>query len=165
MDNSVLDVELVASENYPLLLSKARSKQAMNLLRSSETLAKASRIIAMKTAELRNAVLALVEQTERAAREADWPALYETTHEIRGLAGTAGLAATGRIANGLCHYLDSISGLGLAPDTAVASLHLDAIARSARTPDDTARHGDAVAQQLSALVARKLAEIKDSARD
>ena len=99
---------------------------------------------------------------EVAARAADWTSVYDTTHEIRGLAGTAGLIATGRIANGLCHYLDAIAELGLKPDGAIASLHLDAIVRSARTEDDTARHGDAVAQELSALVARKLAEIKDS---
>ncbi len=130
-------------------------------LKSSDILAKASRVIAMKTAELQGAVLTLVGEMERAGRAADWAAVYDATHEIRGMAGTAGLIATGRIANGLCRYLDSMSELGLPPDGVVTSLHLDAIGRSARTEDDTARHGDAVAEQLSALVTRKLAEIKD----
>jgi hypothetical protein len=88
--------------------------------------------------------------------------VYAATHEIRGLAATAGLAATGRIANVFCHYLDAVAQLGLAPETAIAKLHLNALVRSARTEDDTARHGDLVAQELSALVARKLAELKDS---
>ncbi len=149
--------------DYPPLLSKARSRQAMNLLRSPETLNKAKRIIALKTGELRGAVLELVARVEDAARAGDWALVYDTTHEIRGLAGTAGLNATGRIANGLCHYLDTVARLGMVPDVPVASLHLDAIARSARTEDEAAQHGDAVAQQLAALVARKLAEIKDSA--
>jgi hypothetical protein len=50
---------------------------------------------------------------------------------------------------------------GSAPDASIASLHLDAIVRSARTEHDAARHGDAVAQELSMLVARKLAEVKE----
>ncbi|HEY4942821.1 MAG TPA: hypothetical protein VII56_15435 [Rhizomicrobium sp.] len=162
MHKNAPKIELVAAADYPSLLPKTRSGQAMATLKSHDTLAKASRIIALKTAELRGAVLELVKQMEQAARAADWPSVYDTTHEIRGLAGTAGLAATGRIANGLCHYLDAIAALGLKPDSAITSLHLGAISRSARTDDDAARHGDAVAQQLSALVARKLSEIKDS---
>ncbi|MEJ0028240.1 MAG: Hpt domain-containing protein [Rhizomicrobium sp.] len=150
--------------DYPPLLSEAGRKQAMAKLKSSETLARASRVIALKTAELRGAVLALVDELGAAMRARDWPTVFSATHEIRGLAGTAGLVATGRIANGLCHYLDSIAQLGIEPDAAVAGLHLDAVIRSARTEDDAARHGDAVAQQLAALVARKLAEAKVSAR-
>ncbi len=155
------NVEMVPVDEIPPLLSKARSRQAMNLLKSSATLAKASRILAMKADEMRGAVLALVEQVEDEARGGDWPAVYATTHEIRGLAGSAGLAATGRIANGLCRYLDAMAELKMAPDAAVATLHLGAIVRSARTEHDAARHGDAVAQELSLLVARKLAEIKE----
>ncbi|HEX4303779.1 MAG TPA: hypothetical protein VHZ78_13365 [Rhizomicrobium sp.] len=154
-------VEII--REYPPLLSKARSRQAMNMLRSPETISKASRIIALKSTELRGAVLELVARVEDAARAGDWALVYETTHEIRGLAGTAGLTATGRIANGLCHYLDTVARLKLKPDVAVASLHLDAIVRSARTEGEAAQHGDAVAQELAALVVRKLAEIKVSA--
>ena len=81
--------KVVPVADYPALLPKARSKQAMVQLRSGETLAKASRIIAMKTAELRGAVLALVEDMEQSARAADWTSVYDTAHEIRGMAGTA----------------------------------------------------------------------------
>jgi hypothetical protein len=154
--------EVVPAESYPPLLSPVQRRQAMAKLRSAETLAKASRIIAARAAELRDAVLELVAQFEEAAQAQDWPLVYSATHEIRGLAATAGLASTGRIANVFCHYLDAMTQLGLAPDAAIAGLHLVALVRSARTEDDTARHGDQVAQELSTLVARKLAELKDS---
>lgn len=160
MPNTKSPAEFVSSEKYKTLLPKAGRKQAMSALRSSEMLAKASRVIAMKTAELQAAVLDQVTQMETAARTQDWPEVFAAAHEIRGLAGTAGLSATGRIANGLCHYLDAVERAGTPPDATILALHLDAIVRSARTANDTARHGDAVAQQLSALVARKLAEIK-----
>ena len=153
--------QFLPPETYPPLLKPAARPQAMAMLRSGTTLAKATRVIALKTAELRHAVLALVEELEEAMRAGDWPAAFAATHEIRGLAGTAGLTATGRIANGFCHYLDALGAAGAEPDETVATLHLDALIRSARIEDDTARHGDAVAQQLAALVERKLAELKD----
>ena len=161
MSKSAATVELVPAADIPPLLNKSRSKQAMTLLKSSALLAKAGRILTMRSAEMRGAVLELIEQVEGEARAGNWQAVYDTTHEIRGLAGTAGLTATGRIANGLCHYLDSMKGFDIAPDAAVASLHLGAIGRSARTEHDAARHGDAVAQELSLLVARKLAEVRE----
>ena len=153
--------EYLAPENYPPLLTPGARKQAMAMLKSSTTLARATRAIALKSAELRGAVIALVEELEEAMRAGDWPAAFAATHEIRGIAGTAGLNATGRIANGFCHYLDTLQSLDVEPDEAIATLHLDALVRSARTEDDTARHGDAVAQQLAALVQRKLAELKE----
>ncbi len=164
MGKSADDAEFVAAGTYRPLLSDAARKQAMAKLKSSDTLSRASRVIAMRTAELRGAVLGLVDQLEEAMRAKDWTTVFAATHEIRGMAGTAGLTATGRIANGLCHYLDSMAQLGAAPDAAITNLHLDAVIRSARTQDDAARYGDVVAEQLSALVARKLAEIKESAR-
>jgi chemotaxis protein histidine kinase CheA len=153
-------VELVPAESYKPLLPKARRKAALAALSGSETLAKATRVIALKTAELRSAVLELVDRMEAAAGERNWPAAFEAAHEIRGLAGTAGLGATGRIANGFCQYLDAVTRLRVDPDAAVANLHTDAIARSARTADDAARHGDAVAEQLSALVSANLGKLR-----
>lgn len=155
---------LVPAENYKPLLPRGRERAALTTLKSSETIAKATRVIALKRAELRGAVLALVQQMEEAAREQDWPTVFAAAHEIRGLAGTAGLSATGRIANGFCHYLDSLAELGVDPERSVVGLHLDAVVRSARTEDDTARHGDAVVQDLATLVRHKLSEIKDSTR-
>ena len=148
---------------YPPLLPKARRAQAMRMLRSSETMDRANRIIALKKSQLRGAVLEHVDLIEAAARTGNWTFVFELAHEIRGMAGTAGLAATGRIANGLCRYLDALALSGAEPDRSVATLHLDAIVRSARTEDDAARHGAAVADQLSSLVDRKLREIKETA--
>ncbi|SRR5258707_284326 len=147
-------------QTHAPLLTPAARKQAMATLQSNATLAKAARIIALKSTELRGAVLGLIEELEAAVKAADWPSAFAAMHEIRGLAGTAGLAATGRIANGFCRYLDALKTLGAEPDPTVAMLHRDALVRSARTEDEAERHGDAVVQQLAALVQRKLAEIK-----
>ncbi|HEY0104834.1 MAG TPA: hypothetical protein VGB91_02030 [Rhizomicrobium sp.] len=162
---AIPDTEFVSPDDYPPLLPRSRRFQAMAMLKSSETLAKASRAIALRTAELRGAVIALVRALAEALAARDWPSVFAATHEIRGLAGTAGLGATGRIANVFCQYLDTVARFGHAPDEKVCALHLDALVLSARTEDDAARHGDAVAQELCALVARKLAELKDPAGD
>src|SRR5262249_22733922 len=151
----------VPAAAYKQMLPPERRKAAAAMLKSTETLAKAARVIALKTAELRGAVLGLVDEMETAARAGNWPTAFAVAHEIRGLAGTAGLTATGRIANGFCQYMDAVALLHVAPDPAVANLHLDAMIRSARTEDDTLRYGDAVAEQLAALVSRKLKDIKD----
>ncbi len=152
--------EIVAPESYPALLALGARRQALAALTSSETLARAGRVIALKSAELRGAVFELLVALEEAVTARDWPSVFAATHEIRGLAGTAGLGATGRIANVFCRYLESIAQLGRDPDETVTGLHLDALILSARTRDDTERHGDAVVRELSALVARKLSEIK-----
>jgi hypothetical protein len=157
------DKKIIPAADYPALLPPARRIQALRQLRSDEMLDKANRVILMKKAELRSAVMEQIERIEAAARTQNWPLVFELAHEIRGLAATAGLAATGQIANGLCRYLDTLSLLAAAPDVAVASLHLDAIVRSARTEDDAARYGATVADQLETLVERKLGEIKEAA--
>jgi hypothetical protein len=159
------DVKIVPPEDYPPLLSRSKHLQAIAMLKNAETLAKANGAIAAKTAELRGAVLELVGGLESAMKAGDWTSVFAGTHEIRGLAGMAGLGATGRIANVYCQYVDSTLQFGLDPDETVCALHLDALIRSAHSEDDAARHGDAVAQELSALVTRKLSEIKDPARD
>jgi hypothetical protein len=153
--------QFVPAAAYKPLVPRERRQAVVALLKSGETLAKAARVIAAKTAELRGAVLELVDEMERVARAGDWPAAFAAAHEIRGLAGTAGLTATGRIANGFCQYLDAVGMLHAIPELAVVTLHVDAITRSARTEDDTIRHGDAVAQHLAALVSRKIKDIKD----
>ena len=153
--------QFTAAALFKPLVPRERKKAALALLKSSEMLAKTARVIAAKTAALRGAVLELVEEIERAARSGDRVAMFAAAHEIRGLAGTAGLVATGRIANGLCRYLDTVEMLHATPDQAVVTLHVEAMARSSRTEDDTLRHGDAVVESLSALVTRKLAAIKE----
>lgn len=153
--------QFVPAEAYKPLVPKDRQKAALAMLKSSETLARAARTIATKAAGLRSVVLELVEKLETAARAGDWPAAFAAAHEIRGLAGNAGLVATGRIANGFCQYLDTVEMMRATPDRMVAELHVDAMVRSSRTEDDTARHGDAVVENLAALVNRKLGAIKE----
>jgi hypothetical protein len=153
---------LIPAESYPPLLPPAKRQQAIDTLRSNETLAAANNLIAMRANELRDAVLALSRQLKAAAKARDWPSLYAASHEIRGLAGNAGLGPTGEMANGFCHYLDAIAEHNLSPEGSVVRLHVDAITRSLRTGDETSRHGGAVTQNLSELVARKLARIKNS---
>ncbi len=153
--------QFVPAAAYKQLVPRERRSAAAAMLKSTETLAKAARTIALKASELRSAVLELVDQMERTAQAGDWPAAFAMAHEIRGLAGTAGLTATGRIANGFCRYLDAVAMLHAVPDPAVLNLHMDALIRSARTQDDALRYGDAVAEQLAALVSRKLSDIKE----
>ena len=80
------------------------------------------------------------------------------TPEIRGLAETASLRATGRIADGLCQYLDAMTQAGADADPSVVHLHLGAILRAAKAGSDS-KLGDVVTGELKALVERKLTEI------
>jgi hypothetical protein len=148
---------------YPVFSRKAASR-LLHALRDPEVVATAARVIADKAEDLRIAVLAHVDRIADAACAADPAATYEQAHEIRGLAGNAGLLATGRIANGLCKYLDALGRAGRRPDRELVALHLEAIARAARAEDEATRLGDTVANELAALVDKKLAEINDSAR-
>jgi chemotaxis protein histidine kinase CheA len=133
-------------------------------LRDPEVVAEAVRIITDRAEELRSAVLTHVDRLDNATRQLDLGSVYDQAHEIRGLAGNAGLNATGRIANGLCRYLDAISRAKYPPDHELVTLHLDAIARAAHAEDEATRLGDTVANELAALVDKKLAEINDSER-
>ncbi|MBU6298345.1 MAG: Hpt domain-containing protein [Alphaproteobacteria bacterium] len=132
-------------------------------LRDPATTAKAARIIASKADELRIAVLTHVDRLEAAARLSDLDTVFEQAHEIRGLAGNAGLIATGRIANVLCKYLDTIDRAGGKPERSVVVLHLEAITRAAQAEDEATRLGDAVADELALLVEKRLSEINVSA--
>lgn len=148
---------------YPVFSHKT-AMRLLQVLRDPEIQETAARAIVDKAEELRIAVLAHVGRMEAAARSDDLVTTFEQAHEIRGLAGNAGLAATGRIANGLCKYLDAIERAECASDRELVVLHLEAIARAARAEDEATRLGDAVANELAALVDKKLAEINDSAR-
>ncbi len=97
-------------------------------------------------------------ELEQAGRDLD--KISDKAHEIRGFAETAGLSATGRIADGLCRYFDESEQLGVGPDTAIVSLHVAAIARAAHAEDEVTRMSEVVAKELAALVDRKLTEIK-----
>lgn len=146
---------------YPVF-SSAVAMQLMRTLRDPQVAACAARIISERAEELRSEVLSYIDKVEEAVRVFDPVAIYEQAHEIRGLAGNAGLLATGRIANGLCRYLDALAVAGHKPEQGVVALHLDAISRAAHAEDEATRLGDAVANELAELVERKLAEINEA---
>jgi chemotaxis protein histidine kinase CheA len=142
---------------YPVF-SSAVAMGLSRALRDPETAAKAGAAMAAAAEPMRDSVLTLVLRIEEAARADDFARLYGESHEIRGLAGNAGLEATARIANELCRYLDGFAQAGRSPDRAVIRLHLEAIARSV-CQEETPKLSDAVAKELAQLVEKKLAEI------
>ncbi len=148
---------------YPQMTSAA-AMSLLQALRDPKVAAAAGCIIADKAEELRHAVFGHVDRMEIAARDFDIAAIFEQAHEIRGLAGNAGLNATGRIANGLCRYLDAAGRASHKPERTLVALHLEAIARAARAEDEATRLGDAVANELATLVDKKIGEINASAR-
>ena len=141
--------EFIPPGGYPALPG-ALSQQ----LRDPAVTAAVERVLTDYVAALADAVRAIIGRLEPAAA---LPQLYENAHEIRGLAGNAGLAATARIASGLCRYLDTVVG---APEPPVLQLHIAALARTASDGDNF--FGAAVAHELAELVSKKLAEIKVS---
>ena len=141
---------------YPVF-SRKSAAGLLHALRDPEIVAAAVRVVVDKAEELRVAVLAHIDRIADAGRACDPVATFEQAHEIRGLAGNAGLVATGRIANGLCKYLDAIRRAGRQPDQALVALHLEAIGRAAHAEDEATRLGDTVANELAALVDKKLA--------
>ena len=153
----------IAPGGYPALPRKV-ALQLLEAVRDPTVIAAAARVIADKAEDMRFAVLGHIESLEQAARAADQTRIFDQAHEIRGLAGNAGLTATGRIANNLCKYLDALDQAAREPDQGLVALHLDAIGRAARAEDEATRLGDAVANELTRLVDKKLAEINDSAR-
>jgi hypothetical protein len=157
-------VRVISPDAYPRLVPKAAAPLLARMLKSDATSQKAARIIALKAETLRAAVLDYVDRLCDAGRDHDFIAIYEQAHEIRGLAETANLRATGRIADGLCQYLDAMSRAGAVADPSVVQLHLGAILRAAGAGPDSGTLGDVVTGELRALVERKLAEIKTPAR-
>jgi len=129
-------------------------------LRSQETIQHGNRVIEDASQALREGVRDYVRALETVI--GDHRQTYEKAHEIRGFAETAGLAATGRIADGLCGYFDEMEKLGAEPDRNVITLHVSAIARAAYAEDEAIRMGNMVAKELATLVQRKLAEAAGS---
>ena len=147
-------VQLIAPESYPQIMGRQEAARAMRTLRSAETAARAQ--VAMEAAipPMRAAILRYVDEMEQSA--GDMKKLFETAHEIRGFAETAGLITTGRIAEILCRYMDDMTRVGKPFDTTIVTLHASAIARAARAEEDDVRMGEVVAAELAALVARRL---------
>lgn len=151
-------VEFIDVKSYPQMVRACDAAILVSLLKGADAQRRAGRAILARTSQMRDAVLDYVTGLEQAARAGDDAATFEQSHEIRGLAGTVELVAAGRIANGLCLYLDALMRRGQRADRAVVALHVDAIARAARAQDEATRLGEKVALELASLVAHKLGD-------
>jgi hypothetical protein len=140
---------------YPQMLPPEQAAELSQRLRSPASLLQSVRILEEAATSLRDALLAQVAGLEEAGN--DPIRISEWAHEIKGLADMAGLPAAGRIAEGLCRYLEQSQLAGLAPDGAVLALHVSAIGRAAREPGLDPRMGETMTSALAALAAHKLA--------
>jgi hypothetical protein len=147
---------MIAPDAYPQMLGKQQAAVFSQTLRSAKTEVKAAHIIAESAESLREALLVYVEQLEAAGQ--DQALVSDKAHEIKGFADTAGLPATARLAEGLCHYLEKSQEIAVAPDAAVIALHVSAIGRATRDADQGGKVSQIVTGELAALAARKLAE-------
>lgn len=150
--------QIIPPDSYPQMASKADIAKMSRALRSREAIKAGTRAIEDASESLRDGVRDYVKALERA--DGDYQQTSEKAHEIRGFAETAGLAATGRIADGLCKYFEEMDKLVIEPDWEVIGLHVSAIARAAYAEDEAIRMGDMVARELEALVDHKLQETK-----
>ena len=148
----------IPPEAYPQMVSRSDAAKMIRALRSGDTVARGTKAIQNAGPVLREAVRDYVRELEDAI--GDYEITADKAHEIRGFAETAGLRATGRIANGLCRYFEEMRKLGAPPDAAVIALHVSAIVRAANAEDEASRMSDVVAKELAALVSHKLAETK-----
>jgi hypothetical protein len=148
--------EFIEPHAYPQMLSKAHAIRALQTLQSAHTTAKAQAAMDGYVPMLRDAILEYVEGMEEAG--ADTARIFAMVHEMRGLAETAGLTSTGRIADILCHYIDEMERVKKPLDPTILALHMAAIARAARTEEENVAMGLKVAAELDALVHRRLVE-------
>jgi hypothetical protein len=148
--------QMIAPDAYPQMIGRKDAERALTLLRSDQLLEKAQAGIDACVPPLRAALLDYVDALEKA--EGDQTHIYDTVHEIRGFAETAGLPVTGRLAESLCRYLDTMERNGKAQDGTIAALHVAAIIRTARAGEGEGQMGDLVVDELTALVTRRLAE-------
>ncbi|HEX4117615.1 MAG TPA: hypothetical protein VHX99_02345 [Rhizomicrobium sp.] len=150
--------QIIPPDSYPQMVSKGEAARISRALRSQETIQQGDRVIEEASHGLRDGVRDYVRGLETVI--GDHRQTFEKAHEIRGFAETAGLAATGRIADGLCNYFDEMEKLAAEPDMEVIALHVSAIARAAFAEDEAIRMGNMVAKELATLVHHKLAETK-----
>ena len=150
--------QIIPPDLYPQMVSRRDAAKLSRILRSGETLARGANVIQEAGAHLREGVRDYVRELEDAI--GDHEISFDKAHEIRGFAETAGLKATGRIADGLCRYLEEMAKLDAEPDTAVVTLHISAIVRAAHAEDEASRMSEVVAKELAALVGHKLSEAK-----
>ena len=151
--------ETIGADAYPAVMRRVDAQAFVKWMKSEECHSRAARVIAGRKSELCEAVRQAVARLDSAARAGDMDAVYAEAHEIRGVAHTGGLPASGRIADGLCLYLDAVARADLPVDGGIVGLHVGAIARAAHAEDEATRLGSEVADELSALVKRKLGAV------
>ncbi|HEY5338857.1 MAG TPA: Hpt domain-containing protein [Rhizomicrobium sp.] len=149
-------VKIIAPHEYPPMITGEGAANFLRVLTSYETAQRAARVIELRRDQLCEAVLSYIAQMEDAASASNLSGIFAQAHEIRGLAGTAGMEAAGRIADGLCKYLSAAADLGSVADAAVIALHVDAITRASSSAGEAGKFGNRVAVELATLVARKL---------
>lgn len=150
---------------YPVLPATAAAAISRRL-RDPATTEAAEQALDGGAGQIREAVMVYIdrlqlqlERMQAAVAGGAFECIYGEAHEVRGLAGNAGLTAAAAIAGQLCRYLDALTRAGLAPETAVVQLHLEAAIRAARAEDEATRLGGTVADVLALLVSKKLSEI------
>ena len=153
--------EIVQVADYPAMLDEKAAAEFMHVLASNDTNKRMKTTIEQRRGEISSAVRRYVEELAAAATAGNLKAVFDRAHDIRGLAGTGGLEASGKIADGLCKYIDAVERLGATVETPIIALHIDAIARAASTSAEAQMHGPQVAAELGELVTRKLNAIND----
>jgi Hpt domain len=148
--------QIIASDTYPQMMSRHSIVHSVQVLRSFQTTASVQAAIEACVPAMRAAILEYVEELEKA--HGDMANVFAKAHEIRGFAETVGLPTTGRIAEILCRYMDDMERIKKPLDPTLVALNIAAIGRAARTEDSDPTMGEAVATELAALVARRLAD-------
>jgi hypothetical protein len=154
--------QFITPDAYPQMLEKGGAARALKVLRSAQTAMKAAVAMEACVAPMRAAVLQYVGEIEKST--ADMAMIFDIAHEIRGLAETAGMITMGRISDLLCHYMDETKRMGRSPDAAIVGLHVSAIGRAARAAEDDIGMGAVVTAELSALVCRKLNDLRTTTK-
>lgn len=150
------EVEVIPVHAYPQMLSRHAAAQFVNSLKSKDVRTRVSNALTAGKHALFDVVRSSSARLDAELRKGDMAALLGEAYEIRGLAETAGLTAAGRIAEGLCFYLNAAAEKKLAPDLGVVSLHVDAVIRAANAQDEATRLGTEVANELRSLVQDRL---------
>lgn len=157
-----IPAETIAVGEYPAMMTPAETAAFLSTVRNPETARRANRVVAAQVGAIGDAVLEYIKRLEAAVAASNAAQIGQVAHEIRGLAATAGMEASGRIADGLYKYLDAVARAGLIADPTVVNLHSSAIARAARATDDATRLGGKVAAELATLAAHKLQSVNGS---
>jgi len=151
--------EFIQNDCYPPVMTARATSEFLGMLKSDAMLSRLDRAAAARCHELADVVREGSRRLEDAARLGDMQTVFDEAHEIRGLAGNAGLAASGRIADGLCAYLSAMTQANAAIDAGVVGLHVGSISRAANTRDEATRLGTEVDKELRALVKRRLSAL------